>query len=553
MAEKRTSLEIVISAVDKATAGIRAIKQRIDAIAVLAAPIGLIGERLGGLANEAGLPRLVDGFKGVGGAIATVLGRVAMIGGVVGGAVAGLMSLVDGFDDLGDKAEAAGVGVDFLAQMRYAAERSGAAAEKLDTGLINLSKSMGEMRANKGPLVEFLKIVSPALLQQLKATKGNEEAFGLLADAMVKLKDPAKRAAFAQKALGDASLAPLLAKGAAGIKELRDRYLDLAGSQEGAAGEAGKVDDSLKDLKAATDGIKAALVQGLAPALGIVVEQLRDWFKENRARIGEFAASLGKKLPGAVSALVGIFKDIVDAVRPFVDSATKLKVIAIALAAVIVGPLISAVVSLGAAILATPIGWFMAAIALLAGAVYLVIENWDDIVEFFSNLWTAIKRMFGAAWDAISSGVIAGLSAAGAAIVAAWDGVKGAFAAIWDGIVGVFQKAWKIIKDIVDKVTGAVDTVTGAIGDAIDFINPFSDDGPEWNPIAATMGRPGELKPFDLTQQATAARATLQQATEAKVTVDFANAPRGTRVQADPQSTASVDLSVGYQMIPGSL
>lgn len=37
---------------------------------------------------------------------------------------------------------------------------------------------------------------------------------------------------------------------------------------------------------------------------------------------------------------------------------------------------------------------------------------------------------------------------------------------------------------------------------------------------------------------------------EAKVTVDFANVPSGTRVRTDPQNTAHVDLSVGYQLAP---
>jgi hypothetical protein len=37
-------------------------------------------------------------------------------------------------------------------------------------------------------------------------------------------------------------------------------------------------------------------------------------------------------------------------------------------------------------------------------------------------------------------------------------------------------------------------------------------------------------------------------ASAAKLTVDFVNAPKGTRVNTDPTSTADVDLSVGYQM-----
>jgi hypothetical protein len=37
---------------------------------------------------------------------------------------------------------------------------------------------------------------------------------------------------------------------------------------------------------------------------------------------------------------------------------------------------------------------------------------------------------------------------------------------------------------------------------------------------------------------------------KAQVTVDFKNAPRGTRVNADPANTANVDVSVGYQTGP---
>ncbi len=40
----------------------------------------------------------------------------------------------------------------------------------------------------------------------------------------------------------------------------------------------------------------------------------------------------------------------------------------------------------------------------------------------------------------------------------------------------------------------------------------------------------------------------MYQSTEAHVTVDFSNLPRGARVEADPQTTTPIDLGMGYSM-----
>jgi len=535
MAEKETKLSIVVRTVDKATAKIQEIGKRIDAAT---RPIRDFRRALGELREKSGLDDVIGGFRGVGGAITGILGKVAMIGGVVSGAVAGLGSLVDEFDNLGDLSERLGVSVDFIAQLRFAAERSGASVEQLDSSLQTFTTNLGRARAGTGRMAAFLKQVSPALLQQLKAAKSNEEAFGLLADAMAKLQDPAKRAALAQMTLGDAALGPLMARGAPGIKVLTDRYAELAGSQEGAAAEAGKVDDSFKDLKAATDGVKAALVQGLGPALKVIVDQLANWFKENRGKIAEWAASLGKKLPGAIMSLVGSFRSALDTVLPIIDAIGGFKTVAIALAAIIVGPLISAVYGLGVALLTTPVGWIVTGIAAIAAGATLLVRHWDGIREFFVDLWDWIGAKFGWARDLIMM-VIAPIIAVPAMIIEHWDGIKVFFVGLWDGITSVFERAWGIISGIVDKVIGAVTAVTDAIGSVL-----------ETPAFVDMIERPNAPSLNDVLAQSQATIAGMRaQATAAHVTVDFANAPRGTRVKTDPQNTADVDLSVGYQML----
>ncbi len=355
--EKKTRLSIVVQTVDKATAKIKAINDRIDKATK---PYRDFSKALSELREKSGLNAVLGGFKALGSFVENVIGKLLSLGGVfvgvIGAATAGLLHLVGEFDDLGDKAERIGVSVDFLAQMRYAAERSGTEVDKLDQGFESFSVNLGKARANTGRMTAFLKQVSPTLLHQLKATKSNEEALDLLANAMAKLEDPAKRAALAQATLGDESLAPLFAKGAKGVKALRGEYSKFAGSQEEAAEKAGIVDDSLKKLKASTDGIKAALVTGLSPALTEIVDKLRDWFVNHRADVAAWAKAVGEKLPAIVEFVAGKIGDAVGYIQ----------------------------------------------------------DHWGDITTFFQNLWKNVSEAFQAAWTIIKpiiDGVIWGAKA----------------------------------------------------------------------------------------------------------------------------------------------
>lgn len=520
--EKQTRLSIVIRTVDQATAKINAINARLDAVTK---PIRNFKSALSDMGDKLGLDAVSKGFAGVGSAIGSALAKIAMIGGIAGAAVAGVFHLVAEFDDLGDKAERFGVSVDFLAQMRYAAEQAGAPVEALDAGMLSLSENLGQLRANTGRMKKFLDDVSPALERQLKGAKDNAAAWDILAGAMAKIKDPAKRAALAQKTVGDASLAPLLAKGAKGLAELRGEYSDLAGPQQDAADKAGKVDEALHKFHATMDGVKAAIVSGLAPALGDIVERLSAWFKENRSRVAEFAAALGKRLPGAVSAVIDAIGSAVDAITPFVDSTTKLKIIAVALAAVIVGPVITAIGSLGIAIMTTPVGWLVAGLAAItAAAVFLSGKAWGVVVPAIVAVGAAMLGLPGVA-------IVAGIVAAATLLIQAWGPVKAFFGIIWDGITWAFQKAWEVISAIVDKIKGAVDWVKdhaqSLVSGSIDTV------------INTAMEA-------DKRQSATAAAAAPAESRNT-IKVDFANAPKGTRVTADPNNTHDIDLSVGYQ------
>lgn len=490
MSNKTTQLSIVIRAIDKATAPIKAISARLDQVTK---PIGRLQDAIGGLRANSGLDDLIGGFKGVGNAVAGVLSKIALIGGAVGVAVAGISSIVEHFDELGDKAEAIGVSVDFLAQMRSAAERSGASVEQLDSGLKTFTVSMGLARAGTGKMAAFLQTVNPEFLAMLKATKNNEEAFDLLARGAAKLVDPAKRAAFAQKTLGDASLAPLLGKGAKGVKKLRDEFAAQAGSLEGAAAASGEVDDSMKKLGNTFEGVKGVVVEGLRPGLVELINMLADWLLAHRGDIAEWAKKIGKELPDAVMALVHGVQNAVGKIREFVDAIGGWKTVAVGVAAVILGPLIGAIASLGVALMSTPLGW---AVGLIAGVVALY-KNWDrvvDAVREYVSMTPMIER-------------VAGMINRGDAAQEYTNNVVEAAARNNSDVMGAFF----------DGVHGGKDNVTGSNSAFFDGVRKGAGPG---------AGAGG---------------------TNSKLTIEISNAPRGTRTRLD-DGGADINLNMGVQL-----
>lgn len=51
-----------------------------------------------------------------------------------------------------------------------------------------------------------------------------------------------------------------------------------------------------------------------------------------------------------------------------------------------------ALVMFGASLLATPLGWFIAGVAAIAAAAYLIYDNWDSIGPWFAAQWEALKN-----------------------------------------------------------------------------------------------------------------------------------------------------------------
>lgn len=115
-----------------------------------------------------------------------------------------------------------------------------------------------------------------------------------------------------------------------------------------------------------------------------------------------------EQAPGAIEQARAAFEGLREWVGWLAERFGGANVALAALAVVFGGPVIAALaglaasfITLGIVIAATPIGWLVAGIGLLAGAAVLLVRNWQPVAAFFEGLWDGITARFEAAWEAI--------------------------------------------------------------------------------------------------------------------------------------------------------
>lgn len=207
-------------------------------------------------------------------------------------------------DAIGDAAARAGVAVDSLSRLAFAANQSDVEFGSLTAGIRNLQKSMIEASIGTGDAAKaFGRLgVSAASLRGLKL----EEQLGRLADGFKNIVDPAERTTLAMQLFGKSGqeLVPLLAGGAEAIKKLTDQSdrLGITLTTQTAAGIAA-TDNALKLLKARVNGFFASRIGDIALAivgtdgldeitkLQLKVEQLRQ--EKDRIELSRPGANSG--------------------------------------------------------------------------------------------------------------------------------------------------------------------------------------------------------------------------------------------------------------------
>jgi TP901 family phage tail tape measure protein len=471
---KVPGVEVVIGALDRITAPLKALNDRIDRIQ---APVRRLRSSFVELDKALGLPRLRTAVAGVASGVAGVAsaaaGAVTQFSLMATAGAGALLALVKTTADTGESvfnaAQKVGVAVEAYQRLAYAAGIANVSHEGLDTALKIFSKNLTQAaRGGKEQAAAFASI-GVGLRDARGQIKPTETLLQDIADRFQKMPDGPAKTAIALRLFGrsGSDLIPLLNEGGSALRAYGDE-LDRIGGVLGkdTASAADTLNDNISRLMAIFNGFRLMVGSALMPVANELVETMRSLVLANadaiRARLAEWAGraaaavrSLLDPTSEARKRLAALWERVQAGVA-FLDRLSAMvggpfNAAMIAIAAVILGPVVTALAALtlaftqlGIALAATPIGWFIAGVAAIAAAGYLIYRNWGSIAGFFAGVWdqitTGIERFIAWAWG----GLVAAAGSIADAFTARWRATVAEAVGVWTGIRDAFTAgvAW---------------------------------------------------------------------------------------------------------------
>ncbi len=576
MADKGYGLSVIIGAVDRLTAPLRGMLGKVQGFTA----------GVGRAIDRTGLPIFTNSLKNVGsaiGGVGTAVGqsrdRLLGLGATLGITGAAFGVFVNGYADatglIGDTAERTGISRERFQELGFAAKLTGSSSEVLAGALQKMNINVGAATKGSKELKDMFSGLGINIRDAGGKLKSTDQLFDTFVDRISKIKDPTLQAQAAVKVFGKSAteLLPLIKGGGAGIKDMaaEARRLGIVLSDDAVRdGEA--FGDILDTLKASVGGVGNIIGTALVPELSKMSTWLTESIVKYRPQIEAFATAFAKDLPGNIKKIVGFLGDLYDGIQPVIsamgwlaDTFGGANVILATVGAYIGSGLVVSIFNLGMAfkglgiaIATTPVGWFLAAIALIAAAAYIIYQNWDNIVAFFEEKWAGVKAAF-------SDGIINGI----------WKLWKeyNPVTLMTEAFMGLvkYLTGWDLGAILSTKVKDAVSAMKSAIPDwaakmlGIEIstsdqpADTSSESAPDQTAERSTAPELGAAAPgaekelSDIGRRAAqvgndTAKIVAVPPSEVRVKVDFANMPPGTKVKTEGSQGAQFDTNLGYSM-----
>lgn len=512
---KRYPLEILISATDKASAVLNRVADRVERFN---APFRRLNRALGDFADKTGISRVGTALKNVGTEALAVGRRVALgLGAATAAIGAFAFTQIKAADAIGDTAARLNISTRALQAYQFGFQQADVDQQAFIASLDTLNKNLGEAKIGIGKALPLFR----GLALDPKQFRTIDELLPALADRLSRITDPLKRAAIANKLLGQAGaqMALKLAEGPGALREMEAAARAAGAVIDGDVIEsAGRLDTLLGSLRMTLAGVAGNALGRLYPAMIKIGAAIQAAIIDHMPQIMAFADQFAANLPGYIDRARDAFNALRGAVEPvwrlFSFLSEKIgtgNTVLATLAVIIGGKLLLALGSLGIALAQLGVnlsvafgvpGLIVAAVATAVAAGWWLYKNWDAVwIKIVDGVGWVVEK-FRTAWDSIKS-----------AAVAAFEGIKTALELAFKS--SPLYPLFKGLSWIAGKAFGPSQAA----------------------PIASAPAVGGALLQPGPRQQV-------------EVKVDLSNLPPGTRTRARASDGLALDLSRGFAM-PG--
>jgi len=519
---KEFTLKMVIQAIDQVTAPVRKMGQAFAGITRranlerLSAALGRIREKLGTVAGGAAPPRPPPRDMG-GSAIARITAPLGLLGGFALKAAADMETLEVSFQSMLGGADAAKAMVkslaDFSAKTPFQLAGIGAAAKQL----LSFGVAQGDVMGS----LKFLGDIAAGAnvpLENMASIFGKAKAKGkAMTEELLQLSD--------QGVPIIDVLAKKLGRSKSEIFELasagRISFKTFADALQSMSEEGGIFFDQMNKQSGTLGGLFSTLRDNVIIALGEIGKQMVETFdlKAVMDVVIEFIGSVTEGFKAFAQEHPGLTKIVF--VIAALAAAAGPALLAIGALATVFG-----VMATGLGLVMSPLGLVLILLAALAAGAAWVYANWEEVAEFFTDIW---EKVAGAFRDGVAmvTGFLDSIDLS--AIGARWVG----------GLADGIAQRWS--------------DLTAWLGQAVAELTNWL---PDWVKEKLGMGGAGLPSQRDggaagmSAQPVASALSPRQNQVGGAIKVDFANAPPNMRIRDVKSDTPGfgIDVDAGYAM-----
>ncbi len=398
---RQYSLKAVLSVTDRISPALKKVDQG----------IGKIGRSFGGLGNVS---------KSLASGLAAPLASLTALAGVSGFSLGGIISQ---FTELGgtinDASKKAGVSVEELQKLQFAAQHGGMQAEGMTKALAKLTSTMGGALSGKNKdAAAMFRHLGISLKDADGNIRSSADVMRNLAEAVKNNINPTARLRILTAMFGDElgrQMIPMLEGGAAGLDEMtaKAEKLGIVIDQK-TADKASHLGDVLGDFSLVVKSLYTRIAAQLAPIIETITKRFQDWIVTNKEFI---AQRIEKVFAGIEKAVEQIdFTAVLDGLLKFIEMIGKavdavggigniIKAFGLLIGASMLGDLFKlgqALYAVGTAFTAAFGPWGLVAVAAVAAGV-AIYENWDAIKTKLFEVWDWITKKYEAFKEALSN------------------------------------------------------------------------------------------------------------------------------------------------------
>jgi len=286
------------------------------------------------------------------------------------------------------------ISVQTLAEWRGAVVQAGGSADGVTSSLFNLSQNLQQFSlTGESAVIPYLRALGIGLIDGNGHLKTASELFLEISDH-VKGMDPARATALLTAMGMDPGTIAFIMQGRKAIQEALDAQKGLAMTPADIA--AGKeFNKNLKELEQESTRSGHTIFTLLEPAISAILRTLTAFIaflEAHKPLLIAFFAVLTAAVLALSAAMVISFVGVAVAAMSLGfevlgGGAIALTGVLGTLTTVALPALADAFAALGAAILATPVGWIIAGIAAISFAGYELYKHWDAVKHWWHHLW----------------------------------------------------------------------------------------------------------------------------------------------------------------------